>query len=238
MTTERKLIVGLDQMAAVRQARGGREPDPVAGATLALLAGADGVGVHLRQDRAHVSDRDARVLRQTVERGFVMNIGTLPEMMKVALETRPDAVTLVPEVPEALTPAGGLDVPSQLGALGEIARALEDGKIQSGLLIAPDLEHVKSAHRVGVAAVQLHTARFAEGGPDRDEELERIRDAARLAHKLGLMVAVGGRLDYRNVKALLTIDEISEFRIGYAIMARALLVGLERSVREMKGLVG
>ena len=235
---ERRLIVGLDQVAAVRQAREGREPDPVAAATLAVLAGADGVSVHMRRDRLHVQDRDVRVLRQTVERGFVMNIDALPEMMKVALEIRPDAVTLVPELPETLASGAGLDVQTQMGALGELVRALEDGKVPSSLRVAPDIEQVKSAHRVGVSGVQLHTARFAEGGPDRDDELQRLRDAARLARKLGLEVSVGGQLDARSLKPLLEIDEIDEFRIGYAVVARGLLVGLERAVRELRALVG
>ena len=235
---ERRLVVGLDAVAQMRQSRAGRDPDPVAAATLALLAGADGVSIRLHVDRRPVLDRDARVLRQTVERGFVMNIGTLPELMKVALEVRPDTATLVPELPDALASGAGLDVAAQIGALGEIVRSLEDGKIQSGLLIAPDLEQVKSAHKVGVASVQLSTARFAEGGPDRDDELARLSDAARLAHKLGLEVSVGGRLDSRNLKPLLAIDDISEFRVGHAVMSRALLVGLERAVRELRTLVG
>ncbi len=234
---ERRVIVGLEQVAAVRQARQGREPDPVAAATLALLAGADGVSVELRPDRLHVQDRDARVLRQTVERGFQMQLPALPELIRLALEIRPDSVTLLPEIPDSLSPAAGLDVAAQIGVLGELARALEDGKIQSGVLIAPDIEQVKSAHRAGVASVQLHTVRFAEGGPDCDDEFARLGDAARLSHKLGLRVAAGGCLDYRSLRALLEIEEIDEFRVGYAVVARGLLVGLERAVRELRALV-
>lgn len=235
---ERRVIVGLEQVAAVRQARQGREPDPVAAATLALLAGADGVSVELRPDRLYVQDRDARVLRQTVERGFHMQLPAQPDLIRLALEIRPDGVTLLPEIADSLAPAAGLDVAAQIGALGEVARALEDGKIQSGVLIAPDIEQVKSAHRAGVAAVQLHTFRFAEGGPDRDDEFARLGDAARLSRKLGLRVAAGGSLDYRSLRSLLEIEEIDEFRIGYAVVARGMLVGLERAVQELKALVG
>jgi pyridoxine 5-phosphate synthase len=235
--TERRLIVNLDGVAMLRGAGGGQDPDPVAAATLALLAGADGVSVQLREDRRSIQDRDARVLRQTVRRGFGMEIAAAPEVMKVALEIRPDAITLVGDLPHERAGAAGIDVAAQIGALGDIVRALQDGKIAASLLVAPDLEQVKCAHRVGARGVRLDAGRFAEDGPDRDKELERLQDAARLAAKLGLAVSVGGALDYENVRRLLPIAEISEFHASHAICARALLLGIERAVREMKELL-
>jgi pyridoxine 5-phosphate synthase len=238
MSGSRRLVVRLDDTALLRQAHGSAEPDPVAVATLALIAGADGVAVHLREDRMHVQDRDARILRQTVRHGFRMDIGPLPEMLKVALEVRPDTVVLVPELPGELRTEGGLDLQSELAGLGEMVRALGDGKIAAGVRIAPDLEQVKAAHRAGVSSVQLCTARYTEDGPDRARELERLRDSARLAGRLGLDVCAGGGLDTRNLRPLLPIEELSGFCVGRALSARALLVGVERAVRELRDLVG
>lgn len=231
--SERRLLVRLDDVALLRQAHGGAEPDPVAAATLAGLAGAHGVAVHLREDRRHVQDRDARTLRQTVRSEFRLDIAPVPEMLKVALELRPDSAVLVPELPEDLSPGGGLDVTTELGALGEMVQALEDGKIRPGLLIRADLEQVKSAHRVGARFVQLCTERYSENGPDRAEEFERLRDSARLARKLGLRVGVGGGLDARRVRALRELPEVTEFCVGRALIARALLLGMDRAVGEL-----
>lgn len=231
------LIVGLDHVATVRQAGSGADPDPVAAATLALLAGADGVSIHLREDRIGVQDRDARVLRQTVRSGFHMFVAPLPEMMKVALEVRPDAVTLVPEQPEELDLTGGLDVPTELASLGETVRALRDGNVECSLLVTPDVDQIRAVHRIGAHGVQVQTSRFAEGGPDCGDELERIHDAVRLSSKLGLAVSLGGGLDYRNLGPLLALDGLHQLRIGHSIIARALLLGLDRAVRELKSLL-
>ncbi len=238
MSTPPRLVVRLDDTALLRQAHGSAEPDPVAVATLALIAGADGIAVHLREDRMHVQDRDTRILRQTVRHGFRMDIGPLPEMLKVALEVRPDTVVLVPELPGELRAPGGLDVQSELAGLGEMVRALEDGRIAAGVRIAPDTEQVKAAHRAGVGMVQLCTARYSEDGPDRERELARLRDSARLAARLGLEVSAGGGLDARSLRPLLAIEELTGFCVGRALSGRALLVGIERAVRELRELVG
>ena len=238
MSGSRRLWVRLDDAALLRQAHGSAEPDPVAVATLALIAGADGVAVHLREDRMHVQDRDTRILRQTVHHDFRMDIAPLPEMLKVALEVRPDRVMLVPELPGELRAAGGLDVQTELAGLGEMVRALEDGKIVSGVRIAPDPEQVKAAHRAGVSSVQLCTARYAEHGPDRARELERLRDSARLAGRLGLEVCAGGGLDARSLRPLLQIGELTGFCVGRALLGRALLIGIEQAVRELRELLG
>ncbi len=234
----RSLIAYVDAAAALRQARRRRDPDPVAAATLAMLAGADGIGVELREDRRWVQDRDVRLLRHTVHHGFYLDIPPLPELLKVALEVRPDVVTLLPEQPDDPAPTAGLDVVTRLGPLTEMVRALEDGKTRSAFLVSPDIEQVKAAHRAGACGVQIWTGRFAEGGPDCNDELRRIFDSVRLAEKLGLEIALGGALDYRNVRALVELEAVAEFRVGHAIGARALLVGMERAVAEMKELVG
>jgi pyridoxine 5-phosphate synthase len=236
--TERRLVVNLDHVATVRQTRSGVEPDPVTAATLALLAGADGIAVHLREDRRHVQDRDLRVLRQTVHGRLCLEMAATQEMLKVALDVRPDSVTLVPERPEELASTGGLDVQSRIGEIGEIARALHESGIRTGLCIDPDLEQVKAAHRVGARAVELHAGRYGERGPDHEEVLRRIEDAVRLAAKLKLEIGVGHGIDYGNVGKLAENDLIDEFSIGHAIVSRAIYVGMERAVREMKQLVG
>jgi len=229
-----RLVVNVDHVATLRQVRQGVEPDPIAAAQLALLGGADGIVCHLREDRRHVQERDVRLLRQTVHPLFCLEMAPTQDMLKVALDVRPDSVTLVPERREELTTEGGLDVLSALGEIGERVRALHESKIRTCLFVAPDLEQVKAAHRVGARAIELHTGRYAEHGPDRDEELRRIRDAVRLATKLKLEVGVGHGLDYRNVDALVEIAEIEELSIGHSIVSRAVLVGMERAVREMR----
>ena len=235
---ERRLVVNLDHVATVRQTRSGVEPDPVTAATLAVLAGADGIAVHLREDRRHVQDRDLRVLRQTIHGRLCLEMAATQEMLKLALDVRPESVTLVPERPEELASSGGLDVQSRIGEIGEIARALHESGIRTGLCIDPDLEQVKAAHRVGARAVELHAGRYGERGPDHDEVLRRIEDAVRLAAKLKLEIGVGHGIDYGNVGKLAENDLIDEFSIGHAIVSRAIYVGMERAVREMKQLVG
>ncbi len=231
------LVVRLDDTALLRQAHGSAEPDPVAVATLALIAGADGIAVHLREDRMHVQDRDARILRQTVRHGFRMDIAPLPEMLKVALEVRPDTVVLVPELPGELRAAGGLDVQSELAGLGEMVRALEDGGIRAAIRLAADTEQVKAAHRAGARQVELCTGRLTDEAPDRAELLEQLSDAARLAEKLGLEVSVAGGLEAGTVRELAAIPSLTGFRVGHALVVRAFLVGMERAVRELRALV-
>lgn len=232
----RELIVRLDPVAALRAAGSSGDPDPVAAATVALMAGADGIAVHLREDRAPISGRDARVLRQTLRRGFHMDIAPLPEMLKVALEVRPDAVTLVAEFPDQSS-GGGLDVQTELAALGEMVRQLEDGNIRCALRVPADPEQVKAAHRIGARWVQLDTSRYCEQGPDGAEQLANLRDAARLGHKLALKVGATGGLEVRTLHPLLEVPELTQFCVGHSLASRALLVGLERAVGELRGLL-
>jgi pyridoxine 5-phosphate synthase len=234
----RRLVVNVDHVATVRQARLGVSPDPIAAASLALLAGAQGIVAHLREDRRHIQDRDVRLLRQVVHDYFCLELAPSQEMLKVALEVRPDSVTLVPERRDELTTEGGLDVLMALGEVGEIVRALHESKIRTCLFVEPDVEQIKAAHRLGARAVELHAGRFAERGPSAEEELRRLEDGAKLAAKLRLEVGVGHGLDYRNIAPLAAVESISEFSIGHSIISRALLVGMERAVREMRELVG
>ncbi len=235
--TDRQLIVNVEAIAALRQLRGGLEPDPVAAAQLALLAGADGIALTLREERPHAQDRDARVLRQTVHHGFWLPIAATPEMLKVALEVRPDAVVLTSEHASEPEAAGGLDVQAQIGALGEVVRTLDDGKVASLLSIRPELEHVKAAHRIGVYGVELDAARFAETGPDREDEFGRLCDCASLGAKLGLYVCAGRGLSVRTLRRLADVRQIHAFHVGHAVMARSMLVGVERAVRELRDIV-
>ena len=233
----RRLVVNVDHVATVRQARLGTHPDPVAAAGLALLAGADGIVAHLREDRRHIQDRDVRLLRQVVHEYFCLEMAPTQEMLKVALEVRPDSVTLVPERREELTTEGGLDVLMALGEIGEIVRALHESQIRTCLFVEPDVEQIKAANRLGARAVELHAGRYTERGPAVEEELRRLEDGAKLAAKLRLEVGVGHGLDYRNVAPVVALEGISEFSIGHSIVSRALLVGMERAVREMRELV-
>jgi pyridoxine 5-phosphate synthase len=234
----RRLVVNVDHVATVRQARGVHDPDPVAAASLALLGGANGIVTHLREDRRHIQDRDVRLIRQVVHRYFCLEMAPTPEMLKVALEVRPSSVTLVPERREELTTEGGLDVRTNATTVTEIVRALGEVRIRPCVFIDPDLEQVKSAHRAGAAAVEIHTGRYAEGGPGAQREFEQICDAVRLAAKLRLEIGVGHGLDYANVEPFTAVAEIQEFSIGHSIVARAIFVGMERAVAEMKTIVG
>ena len=234
---ERRLIVHLNSVAAMRESAASRIPDPVAAAVLVEMGGADGIAVQLRGDRRSVQDRDARLLRQTVQRHFCLDIAPTPEMLKIALELRPDAVGLVAEIDGELATRGGLDVVTELASLGELVRALEEGGVRAEVAIEPDLDQIKAAHRIGARGVRIATDRFAESGPDRAEEHARIYDAARLAEKLGLRVAVGGGLDDVQLRGLLDLESLADVHVGHSIVSRGLLIGIERAVAETKALL-
>jgi pyridoxine 5-phosphate synthase len=234
-----RLGVNIDHVATLRQARKGRYPDPVAAAAIAELGGAEQITLHVREDRRHVNDRDLRILRQTVNGTLNLEMASVQPMTELALEVRPDTVTLVPERREELTTEGGLDVVSAREEIRKTARALRDASIEVSLFIDPDLEQIKASHRADAQAVELHTGRYCEARTDREraKELTRIIEGAKAAHKLGLRVAAGHGLDYWNVKPIVRIEEITELNIGYAIICRAVLTGLEKAVRDMKELI-
>jgi pyridoxine 5-phosphate synthase len=230
-----RLGVNVDHVATLRQARKVSYPDPVAAAMLAELAGAEQITIHLREDRRHIQDRDLRILRDTVQTVLNLEMAASPEMVKIAYEFKPDTVTLVPERREELTTEGGLDVSTQRDQLTKLIKNLKDGDIVVSLFIDPDLDQIRASHRCNADRVELHTGRYCEARneKDRQKELSRIVDGAKAAAKLGLGVAAGHGLNYENVRPIARIKEIDELNIGHAIVARAVLVGLERAVREM-----
>jgi pyridoxine 5-phosphate synthase len=230
-----RLGVNVDHVATLRQARRAIYPDPVTAAALAEAAGAGQITIHLREDRRHIQDRDLKLLRETCQTVLNLEMAATQEMVKIAYEVKPDLVTLVPERREELTTEGGLDVAGQRDALAQVIRHLKDGEIQVSLFIDPDLDPVRAAHRLNADRVELHTGRYCEArnGRERSRELTRVVDAARAAGKLGLGVAAGHGLNYDNVEAIARIEEIDELNIGHAIVARAVLVGMDRAVRDM-----
>jgi pyridoxine 5-phosphate synthase len=234
-----RLGVNVDHVATLRQMRRTPYPDPVAAATLAELAGADQITIHLREDRRHIQDRDLQILRKTVQTRLNLEMAATQEMVRTAYEVKPDMVTLVPERREELTTEGGLDAVGGRDGLRKVVKNLRDAEIQVSLFIDPDLDQVKAAHRGEAQVVEFHTGRFCDArlAADRNRELARIVDACKAAAKLGLGVSAGHGLHYGNVGAVAAIPEIEELNIGHAIVARAVLVGLERAVREMKELI-
>jgi pyridoxine 5-phosphate synthase len=234
-----RLGVNVDHVATLRQARLTPYPDPVVAAALAELGGADQIVVHLREDRRHIQERDLRVLRETVKVRLNLEMAATQEMVRIAYEVKPDIVTLVPEKREERTTEGGLDVNLHRETLRKQVLFLRDAEIAVSLFIAPDLDQVRAASKVEAAAVELHTGFYCEarGAKAREHELEKLVDAAKTAARLGLQVAAGHGLSYENVLPVARIGEIEEFNIGHSIVGRAVLVGMERAVREMKDLL-
>lgn len=234
-----RLGVNVDHVATLRQARRAAYPDPAIAAALAELAGADQITIHLREDRRHIQDRDLLVLRKTVSTRLNLEMAAAQEMVKIAYEVKPDIVTLVPERREELTTEGGLDAVGGRDHVRRVVKTLRDADIEVSLFIDAEIDQVKAAHRAEAQTVEFHTGRYCEArlAGDRRRELARLVDACKTAAKLGLQVAAGHGLNYQNVQPVAAIPEIEELNIGHAIVARAVLVGLERAVREMKELL-
>ncbi len=229
-----RLAVNVDHIATIRQARRGREPDPVAAAVLAELAGAEGIIVHLREDRRHIQDRDLRLLRETVSTRLNLEMAATEEMVGIATAIRPNLVTLVPERRQELTTEGGLEVAGQRARLTSVVGTLRGSGIPVSLFIAPEEGQVEAAKAVGAALVELHTGRYAEAqGEAAREALAALIRAARFAAGAGLSISAGHGLNYANVEPVAAIPEVEELNIGHSIVARAALVGMERAVREM-----
>ena len=233
------LGVNIDHVATVRQARGVAEPDPVAAAVLAELGGADGITIHLREDRRHIQDRDLRLLRQTIKTKLNLEMAATDEMVRIALEVKPEMCTLVPEKRQELTTEGGLDVRFNLEIVSGAVDRLQDGGINVSLFIDPDSDQIKAASKAGADCIEIHTGAFAAAREWKvqEQELIKIENAVKLAKKLGMGVNAGHGLNYTNIKKVAAIGGIEEFNIGHAIISRALFVGLERAVREMVDLV-
>jgi pyridoxine 5-phosphate synthase len=235
-----KLAVSVDHVATLRQARQAAVPDPVTAAAIAELAGARGITVHLREDRRHIQERDVSLLRQMVKTKLNLEMAATQEMLKVALSVKPDMVTLVPERREELTTEGGLEAQLNKDMLKKLVRLLRDAEIIVSLLLNPELDQVKAALWVEAQYVQIHTGAFCEARTlvQRQEQFVRMQNAVKMAHKLGLGVTAGHGLNYQNIGWLLDIGEIEEFAVGHAVIARAVLVGLEQAVRDMVELIG
>lgn len=232
------LGVNIDHVATVRQARRTNEPDPVWAAALAELGGADGITLHLREDRRHIQDRDLRILRETVTVKLNLEMACAEEVLNIACQVRPDQVTLVPERREEVTTEGGLDVVSQFDRVLDTIVRLKQAGIVVSLFLDPDAHQIDAAKRLEADAVELHTGQYALAKGERQRaELETLQSAARQVLEAGLTLHAGHGLTYRNVKPIAAIVGMDELNIGHSIVARALMVGFEQAVREMKQLI-
>lgn len=233
-----KLGVNIDHIATIREARKIREPDPVAGAILAELAGCHGITAHLREDRRHIQERDVRLLRGVVTTHLNMEMAPTPEMVQMAIDIQPDMVTLVPENREEVTTEGGLNVAARIDDLAKTVASFKNNDIAVSLFIDPDTDQVKASKKVGADFVEFHTGHFSNvfdlgSSSDVDREFAAIQDMTVLARKYGLRVNAGHGLNYRNVGYIAGIEGIEELNIGHSIIGRAVLVGMDQAVKEM-----
>lgn len=238
-TTMPFLAINVDHVATIRQARGGAEPDPVLAAGLCELAGAEGIVVHLREDRRHIQDRDVRLLRQTVKTKLNLEMANVQEIVDIALEVVPDMITLVPEKRKELTTEGGLDVIANAKKLTKTINKMRKAGIPVSLFIDPNAEQVQAAIDVGATYVELHTGRYCEAKTEeaQEQEFHLIEQTSELAYESGLRVNAGHGLDYRNTHPIAALPFIEELSIGHAVISRAVFVGLDQAVREMLNIV-
>ena len=232
------LGVNIDHIANVRQARRTIEPDPVQFAFLAELGGADSITVHLREDRRHIQDRDVFILKETIKTKLNLEMAATEEMLEISKKLLPDYVTLVPEKREEVTTEGGLDVKNNEKHLKKFVKSLKDSNIQVSAFIDPVSEQITYSKEIGFDFIELHTGKYADlSGEDQYKELQKIIESTYAANDIGLVVNAGHGLNYQNVKKIASINNMNELNIGHSIVARALAVGLEKSVREMKSLI-
>ena len=235
MTT---LGVNIDHIANVRQARKTIEPDPVQFAFLAELGGADSITVHLREDRRHIQDRDVFLLKETIKTKLNLEMAATEEMLEISKKLLPDYVTLVPEKREEVTTEGGLNLKTNVKYLKNFVSSLKDSNIEVSAFIDPLSEQITYSKEIGFDFIELHTGKYAElKGFDQYDELQKIIESTHEANDMGLVVNAGHGLNYNNVKEIASINNMNELNIGHSIVARALAVGLEKSVREMKSLI-
>ncbi len=234
-----RLGVNIDHVATVRQARGVAYPDPVTAAGIVELAGADGIVCHLREDRRHIQDRDLRLLREVVQIRLNLEMAATDEMVRIALATKPDVVTLVPERREELTTEGGLNVIKSFSSIRKAISRLKKGGIPVSLFVDPKGDQIRACEEAGADTIEIHTGRYcdARSKSASDEELKMILDAVSEASHRNLQIAAGHGLNYINVRRIAEIKEIEELNIGHSIIGRAILVGLDRAVREMISLI-
>jgi pyridoxine 5-phosphate synthase len=233
------LAVKINQVAVLREARKSQLPDPVAIAVAAELAGADGIAVHLHEDRRDIRDRDVRILRQTIQSKLILEMASTSEMVGMALDIKPDHVTLVPEKREEFSTDGGLDLVVHKTEIAETVDTLQNSGIPVSILIDPEPEQLKQAHRTNAGIVEIHTGAYCEAKTfkKRHQAFLKIVDAVKLAHKLNLNVKAGSSLCYKSIKAFSGLDEIDEFSIGHSIVSRAVLTGMEKAVKDMIDLI-
>jgi pyridoxine 5-phosphate synthase len=230
------LGVNIDHIATIRQARQAVEPDPIAAAVLAELAGADGITAHLREDRRHIQDRDVRLLRETVSTHLNLEMAATAEMVSIALNLKPDYVTLVPEKRTEVTTEGGLDVAGQLENLKKVVDQLQSAQIPVSLFVDADSAQVQASQASGAQFIELHTGCYANAQDPQSvaKELEHLRQGCAQAITLGLRVNAGHGLTYRNVYPVAILPGMEELNIGHSIISRSVLVGIDRAIREMK----
>jgi len=233
------LHINIDHVATVRQARQISEPDPVTAAGLVELAGADGITIHLREDRRHIIDRDVRILRETVQTRLNLEMAATAEMFRIALQTRPDIVTLVPEKREEVTTEGGLDVAGAPESMHKGIAQLRDAGIRVSLFIDPEAAQIEACQKAGAEDVELHTGCYAnaERGDQQDKEFERLVSAAEFANEQNLQVNAGHGLNYINTQRICGLPYLRELNIGHSIVSRAIFVGLTQAVQEMREII-
>lgn len=233
-----ELGVNIDHVATLRQARKTYEPDPVAAAVLAELGGADAITIHLREDRRHIQDRDVRILRETVTVKLNLELSVAKEIVGIAIQIRPDQATIVPERREEVTTEGGLDVITHRSVAAKAVQKLQDAGVEVSLFLDPDPRQIEAAVKMGATAVELHTGKYALAkGRARQKELAALENAGKMIVEAGMRLHAGHGLNYQNVRPVAAIDQMFELNIGHAIISRAVFVGMERAVREMKVLV-
>lgn len=233
------LGVNIDHVATLRNARGGVDPDPIQAAEICEKSGATSITTHLREDRRHIKDQDVKTLKKILKTNLNLEMAVTDEMQKIALSVKPHSICLVPEKRQEVTTEGGLDVASRLNRITEFVQPLLDAGILVSLFIDPSKEQVYAAAKTGAQFIELHTGQYsmAFGTPDETEEFEKLREASRLAHALGLKVNAGHGLNYENVYRMKQIEDLYELNIGHSIIARSVFVGLEQAVNEMKNLI-
>ena len=233
------LHINIDHVATVRQARQISEPDPVTAAGLVELAGADGITIHLREDRRHIIDRDVRILRQTVQTRLNLEMAATEEMFGIALEIVPDIITLVPEKREEITTEGGLDVIGASNIMRDGIKQIRDAGIRVSLFIDPEEDQIKASREIGAEDVELHTGCYAnvKNIAELDSEYQRLVSGAETAHQLELQVNAGHGLNYINTQRICGLPHLRELNIGHSIVSRAIFVGISQAVREMKEII-
>ena len=233
------LHINIDHVATVRQARQISEPDPVTAAALVELAGAEGITIHLREDRRHIIDRDVRILRQTVQTRLNLEMAGTEEMFGIALEISPDIVTLVPEKREEVTTEGGLDVIGASNIMFDGIKQMQDSGIRVSLFIDPQEGQIKASREIGAEDIELHTGCYANArtSSEVDREYQRLVSGAEFAHKQNLQVNAGHGLNYINTQRICSLPYLRELNIGHSIVSRAIFVGISQAVREMKEII-